>query len=133
MTRKLEPEPLPPGAWRLDPFTRVLRYVFDNPEATVPDAFDEPLEIEGAPARPSQPIAHGTYKGSRAHYRRGEKPCPDCRRAETDHRNKRAAIRYANGDPKFTCECGAFKHRASASCARCAATIRYSTTESRAA
>jgi len=28
-----------------------------------------------------QPIEHGTPEGARAHYRRGEKPCPPCARA----------------------------------------------------
>lgn len=80
------------------------------------------------PGRPPTPIAHGTYLGSRAHWRRGEKPCADCKRAESDYRKERALIRHAKGDPKFTCACGAFKQRASKSCASCAVAIRWSKT-----
>src|SRR5213079_179878 len=122
------------GQWRYDPRSHVRRWVRDDPSAVVHDAFDEvPEEESRPPGRPVLPIKHGTYAGSRVHYRNGEKPCEDCKRAEAEYRNKRALIRHANGDPKFTCECGAFKQRASKSCARCAVTIRYSKTERRAA
>lgn len=31
--------------------------------------------------RPRLPIDHGTSRGARAHYRRGERPCPACYQA----------------------------------------------------
>ena len=138
MTRKLEPEPLPPGAWRLDPFTRVLRYVYDDPEATVPDAFDEPLEIAPEPkrlgGRPRKPIDHGTPAGARAHARHGERPCDDCYRAQLDYRKTLAARRAAEGDPRYVCaDCGARKSRKSTRCDPCERRNRWSKTYRKAA
>ena len=128
MTRKLEPEPLPPGAWRLDPFTRVLRYVYDDPEATVPDAFDEPLEPvdRGPTGRPRKPIDHGTYNGARAHYRRKEELCDSCKEADRRHHQDRNARLRKQGGPKFTCECGGYKYRTSERCNACAVSYRWS-------
>ena len=124
---------LPDGAWRYDPFTHVRRYVYAV-EVETADAFDEPfVEPESPPEKPAAPIQHGTYTGSRAHYRNGERPCDACKAAEAEYRTKRAELRHAKGDPKFTCECGGFKHRASKSCASCAVRLRNSRTDRKAA
>lgn len=136
MTRKLEPEPLPPGAWRLDPFTRVLRYVYDDPEVTVPDAFDEPLEVAPEPKRRGRKRgqSHGDIAGVRAHERRREPICDDCKRARLDYRRWLVARRFEEGDPRFTCpECAGPKHQDSKHCATCAVTVRYSKTYRKAA
>ena len=118
---------LPPGNWRLDPFTRIVRWVPGDPNAALPDAFDataDVVEVKDA-GRPLMPIDHGTYRGARAHYRRGERLCQPCRAAEYDYAAARARRKYAEGDPLFTCECGAFKaKRTSGHCASCAQRYR---------
>lgn len=46
--------------------------------------------VTGQPnGRPPKPIAHGTVAGTRQHYRRGEKPCEECREAYNRHRSDR--------------------------------------------
>ena len=120
------PDELPPGNWRLDPFARAVRYVYDNPDER-PDAFDETrgLVSEDRGGRPVKPIDHGTYRGARAHYRRDERLCKACRVAEYEYSVARARRRHAEGDPKFTCACGAFKaKRTSQRCPQCATAHR---------
>lgn len=51
-------------------------------------------------AQPTATPKCGTYAGATDHYRRGEKPCQDCRDARNDY--ARRYIRDRGGQPNFS-------------------------------
>lgn len=76
MENNIAAHALPPGEWRLDPTTRVVRYV--------PDMAPEP---DRPP--PREAAVCGTTSGYNAHHRAGEPACDDCRKAKAAHEYRR--------------------------------------------
>jgi hypothetical protein len=77
------------GAWRLDPFARVVRFVGDFPEPSDNELAEYGYLTHGQ--RSVKPINHGTEGGYLTHRRRGQKPCDSCQRAS----NLAASARHA--------------------------------------
>jgi hypothetical protein len=83
MTRRWPEEvvKLPPGNWRLDPFTRVVRYVLDPEAPMVPNE-------KGNWVQPC-----GTIAAHKRHRQHGEPVCEPCRIAVRDYKRAQRRAR----------------------------------------
>lgn len=68
------------GAWRLDPFARIVRFVGDFPEPNDDELADYGWGGDRGATRGRERV-HGTEGGYHTHKRRDEDPCEPCRLA----------------------------------------------------